>query len=80
MANRGVVLLIVALGAVVQGQSKPDFSGIWAPVPVKADATASTGGVAALPPSDLTIQQSAAALSNSRNRRHSSRPSMPGMS
>jgi hypothetical protein len=57
--------MLVCLGISAAAQTKPDFSGVWAPVPKKA-ASGATGGVAALPPSDLTIKQTATELSISR--------------
>ena len=56
----------MCLGITAAAQAKPDFSGVWAPVPKKATASGATGGVAGLPPSDLTIKQTATELSISR--------------
>lgn len=66
--NRGLLVLLLVIGASVgiSAGQKPDFSGVWMPEAVKADAPSSTGGVGALPPSDLTIRHSATELSISR--------------
>jgi hypothetical protein len=64
--SKHVALLLVGMGAVLMAQSKPNFSGVWVPEALKTSAPAATGGTAALPPSDLTIRQTAAELSISR--------------
>ena len=62
--SRGLVVFVsLLLGASALAQKKPDFSGIWAPGAIKKKAAAAVGGSAALPPSDLTIQHTAASLS-----------------
>jgi hypothetical protein len=66
MKNQLAVLLLTGLGAVALAQNKPDFSGVWVPLEVKSDAAAGASGVAALPPSDLTIQHTPSALAISR--------------
>jgi hypothetical protein len=60
------LLLFIALSSTALAQLKPDFSGVWVPGDVKTSAAAGAGGAAALPPSDLTIHQSADTLSISR--------------
>ena len=65
--SRGLAVFVsLLLGTSVLAQKKPDFSGVWVPGAVKSTAPAATGGSAALPPSDLTIEQTAASLSMSR--------------
>jgi hypothetical protein len=58
--------MVVGLGAPDRVQNRPDFSGVWVPQPPKTTAPAATGGVVGLPPSDLTIQHTAALVSISR--------------
>ena len=61
--SRGLVVFVsLLLGASVLAQKKPDFSGIWAPGAIKTKTAVAEGGSAGLPPSDLTIQHTAAAL------------------
>ena len=65
--HRKVALLVLlAIGVTVSAQSKPNFSGAWVPQPPKTTAPAANGGAVGLPPSDLTIQHTAALLSISR--------------
>src|SRR5688572_11283760 len=68
MVRQGIAVMVVlvGLGTAGRAQSRPDFSGVWVPEPPKSSAAPATGGAAALPPSDLTIQHSAATLSISR--------------
>lgn len=66
MTKRIAVLLVMGLGAVVLAQKRPDFTGVWVPEIPKAQADASIGGAVGLPPSDLTIQHTAAVLAISR--------------
>jgi len=60
------MLLVTGLVAGALAQNKPDFTGVWVPGEVKSDAARGGGGVAALPPSDLTIQHTPAALAISK--------------
>ena len=60
------LLIPLCLGATVLAQKKPDFSGVWAPAALKTSAPTSAVGTAALPPSDITVRQTAAELSISR--------------
>ncbi len=64
---RGVLMvaLIAGLVADTHAQKKPDFSGVWAPAAVKTNAPERSGGVSALPPSDLTIQHTAVTFATS---------------
>jgi hypothetical protein len=66
MRKRIAVLLVMGLGAVVLAQKQPDFTGVWIPEMPKPQAEAATGGAVDLPPSDLTIQHTAAVLAISR--------------
>jgi hypothetical protein len=61
-----VLVVAVSLGAVTLAQKKPDFSGVWVPGELKTSAPAAEGGAMGLPPSDVTIQHSAAVLAVSR--------------
>ena len=64
--SRGLIVFVsLLLGTGVLAQKKPDFSGVWEPGAVKSSAQ-SGGGSVALPPSDVTIQQTPAALAISR--------------
>src|SRR5688500_3696686 len=65
MTKRIAVWLVIGFGAAGLAQAKPDLSGVWVPGAVKPRAQ-DGGGAAALPPSDLTIQHTPAALSISR--------------
>ena len=58
--------VLLCLSSTVIAQKKPDFSGVWAPAALKTSAPAPGGGSAALPPSDITVRQTAAELSISR--------------
>ena len=66
MKTQLAVLLVAGLGTVALAQNKPDFTGVWVPREVKSDSATGGSGVAALPPSDLTIQHTPAALTISR--------------
>src|SRR4051812_37160219 len=59
------IAFIVAIGASVGAESRPDLSGVWAPVAVKPTPSAASG-VSAMPPSDITIVQTADSISLSR--------------
>jgi len=56
----------MGLAAPATPQTHPDFSGVWALSAVRPAPKAPAGGVSALPPSDLTIKQTAAQFSTSR--------------
>jgi hypothetical protein len=56
-------VLAAAIASPAPVQTRPDFSGVWSPVAIRP---APTAGAATLPPGDLTIRQSATALSISR--------------
>ena len=60
------LLLLLFLSSTVLAQKKPDFSGVWAPQALKTNAPSAGGGSAALPPSDITVRQTATELSISR--------------
>ena len=66
MSKRIAVLLVIVTGAVALAQRRPDFTGVWEPGELKTSAPAAAGGAAGLPPSDLTIHDTPAALSVSR--------------
>ena len=66
MRKHVVWLLVIGMGPTLVAQKKPDFSGVWAPEALKTSASAPAGGTAALPPSDLTIRQTATELAISR--------------
>ncbi len=61
-----VLVLVAGIGAVVQAQTRPNFSGVWAPAALKTNIPEQSGGVSALPPSDVTIQHSATTFAVSR--------------
>lgn len=63
--TRTLCLLVLAMTCAVGAQARPDFSGVWMPMPVKP-AAESTAGVVALPPPDLTVVQTTDAISLSR--------------
>jgi len=52
-----------ALSGPTVAQAHPDFSGVWSPVAIRP---APPGGATSLPPTDLTIRQTATALAISR--------------
>ena len=58
--------VLLCLTSTVIAQKKPDFSGVWVPQSLKTNATTTGGGTGALPPSDITVRQTAAELSISR--------------
>lgn len=64
--RKSALFMLLAIGVTVSAQPKPDFSGVWVPQPPKTTAPASNGGAVGLPPSDLTIQHTAAVLAISR--------------
>jgi hypothetical protein len=57
---------MLLLGSTVLAQKHPDFSGVWVPQPLKTSAPANAGGSVGLPPSDITVRQTATELSISR--------------
>lgn len=63
---RLVFVLLIVTTAAVTAQTAVDFSGVWTPVVTKAASAPSTGGVAALPPSDLTVKQTTEFVALSR--------------
>lgn len=66
MTKRIAMLLVMGVSAVALAQKTPDFSGVWVPGAFKTSAAKGTGGSMGLPPSDLTIQHTTAALAISR--------------
>ena len=64
------VIYSFVLALVVSGpaaaQTRPDFSGVWSLSAIRPAPKAQSGGSAALPPSDLTITQSATQFTLSR--------------
>lgn len=58
-------LVLLFMTGAMSAQVHPDFSGTWAPI-VVAPPAESSGGVAALAPSDLVIKQSADTIALSR--------------
>jgi hypothetical protein len=55
----------VGLSTPIGGQTHPDFSGVWSVSSIRPAPTAQSGATS-LPPSDLTIRQTATQLSISR--------------
>lgn len=60
-----VTLALVLMTGVLPAQAHTDFSGTWVPM-VTAPPPQSTGGVAALAPSDLVIKQTTDTIALSR--------------
>jgi hypothetical protein len=59
------MVFVAGMALPALAQTRPDFSGVWVPITTKAAPNVS-GGVGALPPSDLTIVQTPAAIALSR--------------
>lgn len=66
MKTIAIGVVCAALATAVGAQGRPDFSGVWTPAAIKAEPKPSSGGVVALPPSDLTIEQTAESMAMSR--------------
>jgi hypothetical protein len=60
------LILLLCFGPPALAQQRPDFTGVWAPEVLKTSAPAASGGSVGLPPSDLTVRQTATELSISR--------------
>jgi hypothetical protein len=60
----GVMCAVLTQG--VAAPARPNLSGVWTLTAPNLEPKAAAGGVAALPPSDLTIEHSAAAIAIAR--------------
>ena len=65
ICNIRIWLLSLLVTTAAAAAPLPNFAGVWVPVSVTPAGTAGTGSLA-LPPSDLTVSQTAGAMSLSR--------------
>lgn len=66
MRVSALLLFLIAVTSPAFAQTHPDLSGVWTMAAANSSKAATGGGAAVLPPSDLTISQTADALSLSR--------------